>query len=672
LNPHSSSYKNQSQSHSNQRFSGRTTSANLYSLNQVSDQSSEEEEEEIDELERRSLKDIKLGIPTLSMQPISTPSRNNNLINKSLGGSGGRRKSNGGSGGSGKKNGRNGERKASVRKQDYELEGVIGELDDEEDEEEGDEESDLTDVPSADGKGEKKDQEGSDSDSDMEAKLKAAGDGESLLGSANSDQDPEEEEEEEQYLIEDTLMREAKARARAQQNGRGGGPSSRGRGSGHGRSFKKGNSTQRSSESNMDEDDQDADEEEGNDEADDEEEGDAAQAASMSPDTMRLLGLPVLDEDELFEEQDGFHSSSEPSFTDFFGSSDEGDSNARDDDDESTDDDLRNSDDEISDLDGGILGAPFLAHFTSTQDGADLINGGELIAAGENNELASSLLQQPDVPLLVIEDLDGRLIYARAGDGEAVFGSDGEFEFVDDSDEDDSDEDMTFNGRLGGLDEDTWRELGLGPSDIGDDSGETTDELPDEDMPFPRLLVGSVAPHGGRAARRARAMAAKNTPRGRQRSREHSNSVGSSQPNPAAASKEAPTTSTDVSDPDAIITEASATQDPVQAQKPAKSSTNGEEFAAESSGAKPAQPTTPEAKETTLPALPSSAAPEYPKPEMGSFMPASAKSVHRAVLDGSRKAPSPFASRLALQSRGLSRKRNQRRVSICVSVSIPY
>ena len=56
------------------------------------------------------------------------------------------------------------------------------------------------------------------------------------------------------------------------------------------------------------------------------------------------------------------------------------------------------------------------------------------------------------------------------------------------------------------------------------DDGETTDELPDNDMPYPRLLVGSIAPHGGRNARRAREIAA--------RSRNNSPRVSSRVPSP--------------------------------------------------------------------------------------------------------------------------------------------
>ncbi|GAI98239.1 unnamed protein product, partial [marine sediment metagenome] len=218
------------------------------------------------------------------------------------------------------------------------------------------------------------------------------------------------------------------------------------------------------------------DDEEGGGDADDEDD------PPLSPETMRLLGLPVL-EDELFEEQEGFHSSSEPSFTDFFASSDES-TPENDDDDTTTDDD---SDDEISDLEAHVLGAPFLAHIATAEElgsGA----GGEITEVGQ--------FQGQEVPLLVIEDLDGRLIYARAHDGEAVFGSDGEFEFADDSDEDDTDLDL-------GPGATSWRDWDVGITGEWDDEGETTDELPDEDMPFPRLLVGSVAPRGGRSARRA-------------------------------------------------------------------------------------------------------------------------------------------------------------------------
>lgn len=51
------------------------------------------------------------------------------------------------------------------------------------------------------------------------------------------------------------------------------------------------------------------------------------------------------------------------------------------------------------------------------------------------------------------------------------------------------------------------------------------------------------------------------------------------------------------------------------------------------------------------------------KPQMGSFMPTSAKSVHRAVIDGSRKAPSPFSGKRSLEKKGLAKKRSAARRS---------
>lgn len=46
-------------------------------------------------------------------------------------------------------------------------------------------------------------------------------------------------------------------------------------------------------------------------------------------------------------------------------------------------------------------------------------------------------------------------------------------------------------------------------------------------------------------------------------------------------------------------------------------------------------------------------------PAMGSFMPTSSKSVHRAVIDGSNQAPSPFTSRHGTQRKGLASRKHQ-------------
>ena len=85
------------------------------------------------------------------------------------------------------------------------------------------------------------------------------------------------------------------------------------------------------------------------------------------------------------------------------------------------------------------LSTPLIAHVGTSQD---LPN--DPFQPHDDNEFPDEA--RHDVPLLVIEDLDGRLIYARAGDGEAVFGSDGEFEFDGDSENDSSDND--YEGQL--------------------------------------------------------------------------------------------------------------------------------------------------------------------------------------------------------------------------------
>ncbi|PWN47271.1 hypothetical protein IE53DRAFT_371595 [Violaceomyces palustris] len=656
---------------------------------------------------------IKLPIPTRSMQTQIAPRMPKKAQRASS-----------------KRAEKRGERKASVRKEKYE---------------DLDNDSDLTEVPSSDedenvmqerrrkqkGKARSTDSLDSDLDSELEAKLLAAADGESLLGSGESGEDNESEEE--RFIIQDAIQREAKAKARSKRGfkreddgagGRDKGNSHEWERKGDGEYKARASAIHSGALSNTDTSgdittnvngggeggrDDRANEAEADEETED---PDGDDVVSLSPHTMRAYGLPVI-EDELFAEQEVFNSSSEPSFTDFFESSDEDAGaladGARSDDDETTTDD--DTDEDISDLEGGVLDAPLLAHVGSTEG----VQGTE-----QNADLATIATGQ-EVPLLVIEDLDGRLIYARAGDGEAVFGSDGEFEFVDDSDDDSSDMEFGVDGQWR-----SWNSLGSGAAADYDDDGDTTDELPDEDMPYPRLLVGSIAPRGGRNARRARALAAKSrrlspSARSGRAGGEASTTTRSSPigfeatgPEIAGQSTGPPITEADgnnssgtnasVTTPDGktveldftISTEALA-KDPegtiaqaakslgltieeaarlvagVQVPEAAKqgseprtiaqlaggtSPPSGERLAAPNglcNGEEPSQrPKTPE---------PMSNAPSFPKPEMGSFMPASSKSVHRAVIDGSKKAPSPFSSKRALQKRGLAKRRITRRES---------
>lgn len=557
-----------------------------------------------------------------------------------------------------------GERKASVRKERFE---------------ELDSESDLTDVPSDEdddagpsrsrldkGKGKGSDSLDSDSDTEMERKLAEAGDGESLLGSGISGEDTEEEEE--RYIIQDASSRESKSYNRHRDS------SDRKR---HGdeSDWASKNDTEHRARSNAI-----RSVDTNNSQAEDAGDGHSIdqELLSLSPNSRRMFGLPVID-DEIFEEQDAFNSSSEPSFTDFFESSSGSDSDelaailgdVEDDDDEFTTD--SDEDHDISDLDDGGLDAPLIAHLgrTPATDGEN-INPVEL---------------RPEMPLLVIEDLDGRLIYARAGDGEAVFGSDGEFEFVDDSDDNSADWEFDAGGNR----------LLPGSNPIlamENDDGDTTDELPDEDMPYPRLLVGSVAPHGGRNARRARAMAAQ--------SRRLSPAVTSALPSPSAAQKEQPLFDVPSAvTPSSTTTSASGSRSsPNSAEGVNTSSGIGitistEDLARDPEGTLKAAAAAlgvtveeaaslvagvqiPDVQSMTRDNLSSneSAQPAASlvsaekqrasspaKPPMGSFMPTSAKSVHRAVIDGSNKAPSPFSGKRSLERKGLAKKRTSARRS---------
>jgi hypothetical protein len=490
------------------------------------------------------------------------------------------------------------ERKASVRKETYEID---------------DSGSDLTDAPE-----QGFDEDGdTESDGEMAKKLQEAGDGESLLGSAASDRDDgDTDEEEERFIIQDVVQKQARRKSRR-------------------------SSTSVAQESSDEEDEVDEDDRRYRD-------------GTLSPRIMEQLGLDGFD-DDMFAPQDPFHSSSEPSFTDFFGSGSEDETEEglglqlkpRLDDNDLTTDDEDSDVTDISDLDESMLSAPFLAR--------------EALAAGVSTQVAGggtgAEMMGADVPLLVIEDLDGRLIYARAGDGEAVFGSDGEFECIDDSDEDDTDEDMDGLG-FDYRSEEPWvdwrgSKRRAEEDAIDSDEGDTTDELPNEDMPFPRLLIGSVAPHGGRNARRARAMAAKSK-RGRTaRSRAE---TGKNDKNLTVASTQdsvlsTPTTPEErVQELDFSISTEALARDP-QATLEAAAKTLGltaEEVARLVAGLQqegPSPSTTEEPSKIDTPVS---------KPKMGSFMPSSFKSVRRAVIDGNRQAPSPFSSRYSMQKRGLS------------------
>ncbi|CAO1636507.1 unnamed protein product [Jaminaea pallidilutea] len=549
------------------------------------------------------------------------------------------------------------ERKASVRKQTYDL-----------DEEEGDEEaavadadgadeedSDLSDVPDVaaqltDDEDEKanggNDLDNSESDTEMAARLMAAGEGESLLGSGESDD--EQEGGEEQYIIADASRRDW-------QRSHGGPEGQKSAGKPNMHRNKPARRLRASHQDNGAEGDVEDVGEDGADEAD------VGDMDPFSPHTMEVLGMPVLD-DELFNEQAGFHSDSEPSFTDFFASDGEG-LLMQDDDDELTsmdssddgedgDDDVEDDDDDVSDVDGALVGEPFLAHLGGVN--ATPQDHEQLHAAME----AGAQIARQDIPLLVIEDLDGRLIYARAGDGEAVFGSDGEFEFVNDSDED-SDSETEFGDGVDARDP-RWSTpgwtrggqitsaSGAGGEDDGgevfqdddDDEGETTDELPDEDMPFPRLLVGSVDPRGGRTSRRARALAArmrKLSPNAQASSSSNAAPQGTaSQAMEGSGSGSGSGSSTSITTP----TEGVATASTTDAQRMPP-------------------PNTPSAAKDNGNGISLNTA-----PEMGSFMPSSSKSVHRAVIDGSRQAASPFTSKVSLQRKGLAGKRRPRPSSV--------
>lgn len=534
------------------------------------------------------------------------------------------------------------ERKASVRKETYDLDGTDSELSDAPEE-------NSTSAKDAMTRHESDDPNLTDSDDEMAEKLREAGDGESLLGSAISDREGgDTDQEEERFIIEDARRLQAKADARRQRDG----------------------STPQRTEKSISPSAQKRRAQRDDDPFPDNASG------SLSPQTLQQLGL-----DELFGEPDGFHSSSEPSFTDFFmsdseeGTDDDGlELEARSDDDQlTTDDDDDESD--ISDMEDGLLSAPFLS---------------EALAAGAGTQLMphnADAIAQADIPLLVIEDLDGRLIYARAGDGEAVFGSDGEFEFVDDSEEESDEDDIHFPmDGFNGTRWTNWR------NEDGDetDEGETTDELPNEDMPFPRLLVGSVAPRGGRNARRARALAARSRRISPARARGHSREVSATkdmidnieqnakvnenvkEQNVAENENNAALQDVDFSistedlarDPKATL-EAAAKSLGLSVDEVAQlvigsaaSTSNNLDVNGQAPGIPNASYLSPEMNNVPLPIPVTPEQQRYQAfrraPLMGSFMPTSTKGVHRAVIDGSNQAPSPFSNRFGTQRKGLA------------------
>lgn len=454
-------------------------------------------------------------------------------------------------------------------------------------------------------------------DSDMAKQIEAAAESESLLGSDGSS-DEAHLEKEEQYIIDDAISR-------------------------------KKSKYERPGSSNSDEaldDDSRMDafdtEKEHNFEEDDE------FWNTLSP--SRTKHGDAVIENEMFKPQRGFATSPEPSFSDFFGSSDEmEEAQVHDDDDDemlTTDEDTESVSDSSSTISNASLSAPLIAHFSTTRDRHGDEGDGDDPATDEDED--GSL--RSAIPLLVIEDLDGRLIYARAGDGEAVFGSDGEFEFAGESDEDVSSDDMGEYEhqpmpRLDkGLNKSQFNDVVLSDADTqsldtGDD-GDTTDELPDEDMPYPRLLIGSIAPRGGRNARRAREIAA--------RSRMSSPRVLSPAPGlpgpTAASSSRAPSSLSNVLSAADADSESSDAEDEVDyAKRPTSTASTGEAGGDEASARGSPRKHEPDA-------------PGFTKPEMGQFIPAFSKSVHRAVIDGSHRAPSPFSSQMVLQ-RGFGKKR---------------
>ena len=438
----------------------------------------------------------------------------------------------------------------------------------------------------------------SDSGSDMAHRLIEAGSGESLIGSDYSESEDQYLAEEEEYIINEALLHDRElARQRA------------------------------SGYSEYDSSGTPASTNQGESESGNELDRDDEFWESLSPAPPQEEGAPedgTSISDELLKPQRGFASSPEPLFSDFFGNDEAPDPlNNHDDDEELTVYEDSSSENESSSTisDTCSLSTPLIAHIGTSQN-----HSGDPFGHSDDENFPDEA--QHEVPLLVIEDLDGRLIYARAGDGEAVFGSDGEFEFAGDSEDYSSDDD--HDGPF-------FNDLALpthGGYDMQDtcDDGDTTDELPDEDMPFPRLLIGSVAPRGGRNARRAREIAARtrlssprvSSPTPSSSQRDHRGSVG-----PSSLSR-------------AIAIDDSAGESDVP----------------------DAAPETPMSNRTIsidLSKSPQQCLGEDLKPEMGQFLPAISKSVHRAVIDGSTRAPSPFSTLQSL--RGSNKNRSVKRHS---------
>lgn len=449
---------------------------------------------------------------------------------------------------------------------------------------------------------------GNDSDdSDMAREIEAAGEVESLIGSDNSSDD-EHLANEEQYMIEEELHR-------ANPNEHDG--------------------SKHQQASNVQQ----------NVFGDDYDYWDSFSPANGSAEDDDVIA------NELFKPQRGFASSPEPLFSDFYGSSIDSDQDGSSDFENekndnhgdgihiygsspSSDDDETSSDNDASISDMEPMSMPLIAHVGATQ-GVD-VDDADRESGDDDGEAGEQALKNA-MPLLVIEDLDGRLVYARAGDGEAVFGSDGEFEFEGESDEESSDDEIPL---LSPSKESTPHphpeDSHVSDCDIPDiDDGETTDELPDNDMPYPRLLVGSIAPHGGRNARRAREIAA--------RSRNNSPRVSSRAPSPTTiglSARKAPSTLSNVLSVNDHDNDNSSSES-VQAVD--EQNAHGKE----------AHLKRPQITQDLY-----NMSPEHLKPPMGQFMPTCSKSVHRAVIDGSNRAPSPFSTSHHMQ-RATRRKRSR-------------
>lgn len=433
-------------------------------------------------------------------------------------------------------------------------------------------------------------------DSDMAKEIEAAGEGESLLGSDDSGNDDTHLADEEQYMIQDEIKRHHDGKRQQQ-------------------TYSVDNSLQKDVFGNEDDFwDSFASTHEQNDDGD-------------------------VIANELFKPQRGFASTPEPLFSDFYGSSDETDHTASQADGDGDDEDALTTDEELvsSDNDGsstisdiGSLSMPLIAHVGTTHnaEGSDVHQHD-----GEHGELDDKALKNP-IPLLVIEDLDGRLIYARAGDGEAVFGSDGEFEFEGESDDESSDDDTMCGDDAHSIAaQSNNHDTHASDCDVlCADDGDTTDELPDNDMPYPRLLVGSIAPRGGRNARRAREIAA----RSRQSSPRVTPSTASAYATPRRKTNSSLSNVFMPQDEPSELTLSSASvrdfHDDETSEKVDKQPSATFQLDRES--------------------------PEHPKPVMGQFMPASSKSIHRAVIDGSNRTPSPFSTLHSMQ-RGRRRKRTR-------------